>query len=679
MYFLENDKVRFSVDDAGKLIELSNKETSTDYAGGGSLWRLIYQDGISLEEELDDEGIVPDIQQNGNEIRLIYQEVENEKLAFSLNILISLTDNELRFDIELENKDESRIIRECHCPIIRSCNIEDDHELFFTAFGGQRFENVEKEIDKHHTLYMAQDNKEIQMSTLYPAIAAMNYFMIASEREGLYFGSHDLSFQVTNHYLCKSKGGINAAIIKYPFLAPGEKAVINSNILSPYSGSWHVAAKKYRAWADSWFIPFEIPDSIKKMTSWQRIIMRHQYGKTFFKYDQLDQILHDGMEAGIKTLFMFGWHNKGHDSGYPDYSCDETQGGFDGLKRNIQKFQDNGGEVILYFNGRLIDVASNFYKEKGKNICIKHPDGSEHNEFYKFGGDGTALSHFGNKCFVTACPSSLEWLDILKGFIDTAVELGCDGVFFDQLGTLPAMCFDPNHGHKVPFVNAMAVNAENLRKLRAYTKSKNPEMSLGTEIITDVTARYVDFVHTLRQGTNVINDWQNGEKPKSDMFLELFYYTFPEVILSDREIRDDTDIERRVNFALMKGLRSDVEIYRCRATISKTPHYQAYLAKANVLREKYQDIIMNGKYCDTDHFEHDNPEFFATSFTAGNKLAVMVSQSHLQNAKIIIKTPGYKYVEHDGLNDFTLEPLGKEIRLSVNKHGLALIIFKRGE
>ncbi len=47
MYLLENDKIRFSVDETGKLIELKNKETSTDYAGAGSLWRLIYQDGIS--------------------------------------------------------------------------------------------------------------------------------------------------------------------------------------------------------------------------------------------------------------------------------------------------------------------------------------------------------------------------------------------------------------------------------------------------------------------------------------------------------------------------------------------------------------------------------------------------------------------------------------------------------
>ena len=676
-YTLENALVRFSVDEDGRLLELVNKESSTNYAGGGHFWRLIYQDGVSLEEAFNAQDIHAEIQQDKNELTLVFNEENNPELAFNMIITVTLEDDDLNFDMVLENKDESHIIRECQFPFIRGVNIRDDYDLFLSSHGGHRYEDVEHVISIHHTNYIALDNKEVQFNTMYPGPAAMNFFVLGSETEGLYIASHDTSFQVTNHYLSKfAGGGLNCAMIKYPFMAPGEKTLLTGYVLSPYSGSWHVAAKKYRAWADSWYSMPVLPEWIKDLTSWQRIIMRHQYGKTLFRYDQMEEILQDGLSAGIKTLFMFGWHAGGHDSEYPDYSPDEEQGGKVALKENIEKFQAGGGQVILYFNGRLIDMASDYYKEEGAEVCIKRPDGSESNEFYKFGAEGTALRLFGNKSFVTACPSVTAWQEILKGFIDQAVDLGCDGVFFDQLGFMPSMCFDKNHGHKVPFTNVMKVNADNLEELRQYTKSLKPDMGFGIEWISDLTSQHVDFVHTVCGGAAVNNNWRNGEKPKGDQFLELFYYTFPEVIITDREIRDDSDIERRVNFAILKGQRSDVEIYRCRATIAETPRYQAYLAKANALREKYGDIILKGLYSDSDFFEIDNPEFFASSFIAGNQLAVIVSQSHLEHAEARLKVPGYKYIEHDGLNDYTVKLAGEDIRLNVKKHGLVVLLFE---
>ena len=679
-YTLENDLVRFSVDNHGRLVELTNKNTGTNYAGGGHLWRLIYQNGISLEEEFNNNNCKAAIEQKDNTMTLIFDETSNADLAFQITITMVLNGDDLNFDMLLENSDKEHTIRECQFPFIKNINFGKDHGLFLSEIAGVHFDDIEREINSKHTQYIGLENKEIQRSLLYPGRAAMNYYMIASDVEGLYIGSHDTTFQVTNHYLSKfPQGGMNCAMIKYPFLAPGEKVSINGGVLSPYSGSWHVAAQKYRKWADTWYTLNKAPESLQTMTSWHRIILRHQYGKTFYRYDQLCDILEDGKSTGIKTLFLFGWHAGGHDSEYPDYSPDESQGGFAALKENIQKFQAKGGQVILYFNGRLIDVASDFYKEKGHEVCIKRPDGSEHNEFYKFGADGTALRLFGNKSFVTACPSSREWQQVLKGFVDQAIALGCDGVFFDQLGLMPEMCFDPNHGHKVPFIDMMKVNADNLKELRQYVKSKKPDMIFGTEWLSDVTAQYVDFVHNVVPGSKAVTDWQHGEKPKSWEFKEMFYYTFPEVITSDREIRDDTDIERRVNFALMKGLISDVEIYRCRTTIAATPHYREYLTKANALREKYADVILQGLYQDTDHFTIDNPEFFATSFIAGNKLGVMVSQSHLDEATTTLKVPGYKYITHDGLNDFSVKTNSDSITLHVKRHGLVLVLFEKDQ
>ena len=52
MYTLENNRIRFRLDDAGKVVSLANAETGREYAGGCSLWRIIRQNGAQLEEEV---------------------------------------------------------------------------------------------------------------------------------------------------------------------------------------------------------------------------------------------------------------------------------------------------------------------------------------------------------------------------------------------------------------------------------------------------------------------------------------------------------------------------------------------------------------------------------------------------------------------------------------------------
>ena len=230
-------------------------------------------------------------------------------------------------------------------------------------------------------------------------------------------------------------------------------------------------------------------------------------------------------------------------------------------------------------------------------------------EVYPFGGDGTALRQFGSKVFVTACPGSGEWLEILKGLVDKATELGCSGVFFDQLGYRSVPCCDPAHGHRVPFMTAGAAKAEMVKQLRAYVKSRNPEMSFGIEWFNDVTGFHADYIHNIFDSGNPFH------------CPEFVRYLFPELVTTDRCIRDDRDIERRVNLAIRLGLRSDVEIYRCRALIDETPHYKEYLTRANAFRERNRALILDGRFRDTVGASCDNPKVGFAVFEAGRRCA----------------------------------------------------------
>jgi hypothetical protein len=660
LYSLENNSVKLALDESGKLKELTNLNMNHNYAGNLGIWRIIYQQGQELEKELLSENYTPEISTNDKEIKISYRIDTSIKLELILNG--SLENNNFIFDIDINNLSEECVISEFQFGV-RNCQF-DNHKLYWSYTIGEKFDDVGKTIDQCFTYYMAQDNKAVEKSSIYPGRSGMNFYMLVDDESerGVYLGSHDLTFQKTLHLMRKRQDQIDMMMVKYPFVKPGESTRIEGFILSPFEGSWHRGADIYRDWSKSWLEHHETPDWIKKMNGWQRIILRHQYGEQLFKYQDLPKIFDDGIKAGIDTLFMFAWHTEGHDAGYPNYSYDESQGGFKELKSNVKKFQDAGGKVILYFNGKLIDMSSDFYREKGKIVSEKRWDGSEYNDFYRFGGAGTSLKAFGNRSFVNGCPGCPEWVEVLKGCIDQAIALECDAVFFDQLGMNCEPCYDESHRHPVPFMTAEITRAKMLKELREYINEKSPGMALGIEVVSDITANQVDFVHS----------WGTFN------FYPMYRYIFPDFILSDREIRDDNDIERRVNHAILRGYRSDVEIYRCRATIAETPHYQGYLKKANDLRQKYCSLLLEGQYQDNQGFDLQGDEGIdAKAFKNNDKMAVAITHELAGELEGKLKVSGYKYVEESGIGDYSLKQNGESIDIKISKNSLIVVILQK--
>jgi hypothetical protein len=219
--------------------------------------------------------------------------------------------------------------------------------------------------------------------------------------------------------------------------------------------------------------------------------------------------------------------------------------------------------------------------------------------------------------------------------------------------------------------------AEIIRRLREYLRSRNPEAALGIEILSDVTAQHADYVHGFQGGCFVPPGRERpGMKPEPRGFLDWFRYTFPEVILTDREIRDDTDIERRVNHAVLKGLRTDVEIYRCRRTIRETPHYAEYLARVNRLRQKHAELLLEGRYVDTDGLDWDNPEIEARAFINGARAAVVLCQSHRDSLSTELRLAGGSLLEYSEIGDVHVTQKQDSIALRLSRHSLAVLVFQ---
>ena len=672
---IENSLAKVAFDERGNLVSLKNLATNREYASGGGIWRIIYQDGMLLEEVVEAENVPVEVKKVADdEIRLEYGG------EFPVKVSCKLVGDEVRLVPEIANQSKSKVLREFQFPIVKDINLKPESALVCSHYAGTRFPNIREWIRQAHTQYIAQDNKAIERCFLYPGRTSCDFYSIDEPDNALYVGSHDASFTQTMHLFRLRREGagyrpVDIAMAKYPFLKAGESKKYPEYVLAPHAGDWHVSAKKYRKWANSWFSHKPIPQSIRDMKAWHRLIMRHQYGTVIFPYSELPNLADIGKSAGIDTILMFGWTLEGHDSGYPNYSPDTTQGGDEALGKWIKETQKRGGKVIVYFNGQLIDMSTDFFKQKGRRLCVKNQNGTPFVERYPFGGDGTSMRAFCSKTFAIACPTQREWIDEMKKKIDRVAAMGADGVFFDQLGFVE-ICWDETHGHSVPSMELMADKVAMIKELRDYAKSKNPNMSFGIEVTSDATFQHVDFVHSVWVYTE--NEYTDSDGVPRTMFSPVVKYAFPELRSSDREIRDDLDAPRRVNLAVLRGWQSDVEIYRCRATIDDAPNYKAHLAKVNNLREKYKDLLLNGVFRDTDLAKASTKHVLYSVFTSGDKLALVAAQDHVEGGlDVEFTVEGYKFVESDSVYGTRPKAKGSRAKIRLPKNELAVMIFQK--
>jgi len=681
LYVLKNKKIELSLDNKGNLISLKNLNTGQNYAAGKPIWRLYFDTKNEKGNEVLAENNMPEISQNGNELSIVYKSLVKgkDKLGMQLSLTVSLEEDKVRFSSQIINNEAHTIIRELQYPLVGNCQLPEEYKLLTTHLGGQLFPDPKKLVMArgNDIPYRAPAQYFRQMDLKYPAHTVANCFAFLAEDQGIYFGSHDTTFQDTWHglRLYPDKDGqfseLEAGFYKYPNCLAGESWKCEANVIAPYSGNWHQTSKIYRTWSDTWWNYQEAPVWVKQIKGWQRIILRHQYGETLFKYSDMGgRIKEVGESVGVKTVFPFGWWNTGMDNGYPDsyFVTDPKQGGDKGWKKAIADYKKDGGKVLLYFNGKLIDAESDFYKNgNAKQVCYKTNAGSEYAEEYRFKAKDTFTGQHNARSFVVADTRNHEWREKLLQMAQRAIDFGADAVFYDQLGYCePATNWDLSKEFPIPNTRVIADKAQTLKIIHDYIDTKDKEFALGTEVFCDVTAQYVDYVHNLTGATNAVS------------FTDWVRYTFPEIVLSDREIRDDTDIKRRVNHTVLKGLRNDIEIYRCRDLIDKTPNYQQYLAKVNEIKDKYSFLLLEGRYCDTDYFTTNSQDIQARSFVNGDQIAIVLTQSKKATASIRLDVPGYRYIESSVVGNAEVTEEGNNSKnIIVNKDDLVVMIYEK--
>ena len=668
------------IDDAGRLQTLSFG--GHNYAGGDGLWRLYYNTPEQKEIEVRAIDCIPTVSHDGDTLRLDYDRVGGKEFKLSLRIWTEGT--LVRFGATLNNREPHTIVRELQYPLIGDLRLPKGYKLLTTHTGGQIFDDPVSKIANVDTraLYMTPAQKFRQYDLQYPRNAASNCFAFVGDSDGLYFGSHDTSLQQTWHglrvypqtmpdsdrasqigHVTSDFNRLEAGFYRYPNAMCGDTWSNDASVIVPYRGDWTQTCRIYRRWADTWWHHAPVPKWVQDMTGWQRIIFKHQYGEYLRTYDDLpDRIAKAGESVGCNAVLAFGWWKEGMDNGYPNYSPDDSQGGDAAWKDAIKTYRDNGGRLLLYFNGRLIDVESDFYKNGGgSSVANKDNTGREFTEHYKFTGEGTTLGYYDSRTFVIADMSKRQWRDQLLQWADRAMSLGADAVFYDQLGVAEEFPnWDLSREYPVQDIFTGRYKADALQEIRDHIKARDPEFALGTEWLSDCTSRFCDFVHIV----------EFTALPES--VPEWFRYTFPEVIWSDRCVRDDNDVPHRVGNTLLKGLRNDIEVFRCRGLIDETPVYQEYLSQVNAIRHEFPELLLEGRYTATEGFSFSEPLITCRSYSASGRIAIVALNTVDGPRTGSIKVPGGKRIACRTIGDASIR--GKYVRLGHN--ALAVLIYE---
>jgi len=563
----------------------------------GDFFRLYLDDGDEKEILVRSSGQKAEIAFIKDRLSVRYgtlKAVNGTEYAITLDMNITEKEDGLVFEPIIRNDDSRVRINEAQYPFVQATSLggnRSEDVLYYPRAFGMRLPNPWNSLDRYHSEYRFQDDRGIWFGNAYPGTgASMAWFGVQSGLVFYYIAQHDpearICIPAVGRHPRLAEPYLRLTVASFPALCQGETERLAPHVLAAWRADWRRGADVYRAFIRSTFYkPLTPPTWVQKMAGWQRVIMKHQYGEILYRYADLPGIYRQGKPAGLNTLLVFGWWKGRFDNSYPHYEPDDKMGGADALRAAIDEIQSDGGHVILYTNGCLIDLQSDFYKQGGQAAAMIDVDGNEYRNHYHFAGQGLTLRQFGYKSFALGCMATEAWADRLVKQGRVMLQFAPDSIFYDQIAGHPTLlCFNKNHPHGPRVDRDWTYRPGVFRQMKALCP---PDVALGTENISDIGCAQADYTHN-----------SAPVKPQDPtIFPYLFRYTLPEIISTNRTVQEEYEgFKQDLTYAFVFGLRFCVSIYRCRGHLGLMPEYTRHLAWLNDLRRRFQDYLVQGRF-----------------------------------------------------------------------------------
>ncbi len=659
-FALTTGSSRISIDKNGNLLELLGNGRCW-HCEPGPFWQMIVQ-APSTPSVLGNHRravpvAAPAIERTGTQLVLHYTglEVEGKTVDIDVTTTVTAENGEFAFTFAVTNRSESWTVREIRAPLVAAPLPEQDRPaLLWPSGAGERF------ADPAHVGVR---------SAAYPNGVFLSWCALDAGDSGLYVASHDGSLETItlNTDASRVPNAIVLSVGLFPFCAPGETATTAPVVVRPYAGTWHNAAARYRRWADAWFEPIEPPAWIRDASGWQLVILKQQNGEIHWPYTDFDKLIRLGQENGLDVLGLFGWTEGGHDRRYPIYEPEPAMGGETALREGIAKAHAAGQKVILYTNGQLRDILTEWHDKHGHGSAALSERGDS------FGESWVKYKDAPPRRMSYGCQSSRVWSDTLLAFAKKVEDLGADGIIFDQLGSCqPTFCFSNKHEHAKPSQATGPGVAANLARVQREMHAINPEFIVIVEHVTDAVNQHTDFTHGCGAGF----------APGGRGFPELLRFTLPEIRATQRHPSPVMD-RNTANWACLYGFAHEVE-YRYwpdrlyieqgvapevadYARIGSPPNIglmrsldpreaSAYLRQVIEFEQRNTDLLRHGVFRDTLGFKVDNPDIGAKAFVNGDTIGIVVCNPTDQPQQVTVAIEDAEFETADAPGEGTTDP-----------------------
>jgi len=281
----------------------------------------------------------------------------------------------------------------------------------------------------------------------------MQFLGYSRGQQTFYLGTHD-SGLTTKDFLFSPPRKARPAI------TPGRFAVLNypeqmsvggngfapdyDTVVAVLDGDWYDAAGLYAAWARRQPWATAPPPAASRRPRAEREV--HAWLTMHLPQKPMDQWA-DQAERLAKLLgvrlgvHFYNWHQIPFDVNYPEYFPAR-----DGFRRLVGRLRRAGIATMPYINARLWDVNAPSWRRRGALRFAAKQSAERLNPqtllpYIEEYGSGAKLAPM--------CPTTAFWRrTVIELCRRITTELGCDGVYLDQVGAERAeLCFDASHGH----------------------------------------------------------------------------------------------------------------------------------------------------------------------------------------------------------------------------------------
>ncbi len=371
---------------------------------------------------------------------------------------------------------------------------------------------------------------------------------------------------------------VRFAVGHLPFVMPQTQFDLIPFAMDAYQGSWGVGAECYKRNSARWNKLPELPEWAKDPYSWLQIQINSPEDELRMQFKDFPKVGAECKKYNVKVIQLVGWNKGGQDRGNPSHDPDPRLGTWEELQAAIKEVQAMGIKVVLFAKFVWADQSLEDFKEKYEQHAIKDP----YQNYYVYKGYQymtlSQMTNVNTRRLIPMCFGDDAWLEICKEEFRKCVDLGADGILFDEcLHHSPTLsCFDTSHGHRY----GASTYSWDERLIREFRKiAPDRDFMIAGEGIYDFQFDYYDLSYT--------RTWGRDHKAVSRMLRPNGQIMSAVIGFEDRGM---------INQCLLNQYIISYEPYNFKGMLSDFPLTAAYGSKMDQLRTDLREYFWDGSF-----------------------------------------------------------------------------------